>query len=266
MIKSDMNSTTLPVPELKADLEARADEFRTQGYTVVEGVLDAAQIEEARAALDEIFEAESEIGPLRNWHNSTYKVAYMLPQKHALFRSICFGDKTLSLMRLLLGERFVLGSLNGLSMTSGGENQPLHIDQSESVPGVILTINAMHILDEFTPENGSTRLVPGSQNRVWTRGVNPAEFEAETIQLRAPAGSLIAFNGGLWHAGSRNTTPHPRRVLHAFFHRPWVVPQWDYPRSLSPDVVEELTAEQKKLFGFNSRPKWYDSQQHQAVN
>jgi ectoine hydroxylase-related dioxygenase (phytanoyl-CoA dioxygenase family) len=248
-----------------SDLEARADEFRIQGYTVIEGVLDASQIETAKAALDEIFEREREIGPEREWHNSTYKVAYMLPQKHALFRNICFGEKTLSLMRLLLGQRFVLGSLNGLSMTSGGINQPLHIDQEESVPGVILTINAMHILDDFTPENGSTRLIPGSQDRVWIHNANPEEFESETIQLQAPAGSLIAFNGGLWHAGSRNNTPHPRRVLHAFFHQPWVVPQWDYPRSLSPDVVEELSPEQKRLFGFKTRPKWYDSQQHRIM-
>jgi ectoine hydroxylase-related dioxygenase (phytanoyl-CoA dioxygenase family) len=211
MLKNGSNSLS--------NLKARADEFRIQGYTVIEGVLEASQIEAAKAALDEIFEGESEIGPEREWHNSTYKVAYMLPQKHALFRTLCFGKKTLALMKLLLGQRFVLGSLNGLSMTLGGENQPLHIDQQESVPDVILTINAMHILDNSTPENGSTRLIPGSQNRVWSHGLDNdmAQLEAEAIQLRAPAGSLIAFNGGLWHAGSRNSTPHPRRVLHACF-------------------------------------------------
>ena len=70
-------------------LDDHAEAVRSRGYTVVEGVLTTAEVEEARVALDEIFGREKRIGPLRGWHNDVYKVAYMLPQKHPLFRPFC---------------------------------------------------------------------------------------------------------------------------------------------------------------------------------
>ena len=222
-------------------------------------MLDRAQIDEATAALEEIFERERELGPKRGWHNDIYKVSYLLPQKHELFRRFCFNPRVLPLMQMLLGESCVLASLNGLSMTPGGKTQELHIDQNETIAGAVLYVNALHALDDFTRENGCTRIVPFSQDRMFHRGkMDHAAMEKEAIYLEAPAGSLIAYNGGLWHAGSQNTTQKPRRCLHAFFSRPWVRPQWDYTKSLSPDIIAGLTKEQKKLFGFYAQAGWYD--------
>ncbi|HYF48809.1 MAG TPA: phytanoyl-CoA dioxygenase family protein [Planctomycetota bacterium] len=240
-------------------LEDHAQELRTQGYTIVEGVLSREQIDATNEALESIFEREKEIGPIRGWHNQTYKVAYMLPQKHALFRSFCQNERLLPLMQLLLGKNCILASLNGLTMTPGGQSQQLHIDQNETVPGNVLYINALTTLDDFTKENGCTRVVPYSQNRIFKfKQMDHAAAEKEVVYLEAPAGSVIAYNGGLWHAGSQNRTNKPRRAIHPFFCKPWCRPQWDYTRSLTPDVVATLTEEQKRLFGFFAKAGWYD--------
>lgn len=226
---------------------------------MIEGALTTAEVEDARAALNEIFRREGRIGLRRGWHNDVYKVAYMLPQKHRLFRSFCQRDPLLALMRAVLGPGCVVASLNGLTMTPGGRDQGLHMDQEESVPGTILCVNAVHALDDFTRENGCTRLVPGSQERIWTgdaAGIESAE--AEAVFVEAPAGSLIAYSGGLWHAGSRNRTNRDRRAVHAFFAREWMRPHWDFPRSLSSDVVATLTPEQRQLFGFSAAARRYD--------
>ena len=239
-------------------LDEHAHELRTRGYTIIQGVLDSAQISEARSALEDVFEREKEIAPKRGWVNNVYRVAYLLPQKHALFRSFCLSPRLLPLMKTILGENCILASLNGLTMMPGGETQLLHIDQNETIPGSVLYINALHTLDDFTRENGCTRVVPFSQDRLWVKDCDTAPFEKETVYLEAPAGSLIAYNGGLWHAGSQNKTDKPRRAIHAFFSRPWVRPQWDYTRSLSPDVIAGLSEEQKRLFGFYAQAGWYD--------
>ena len=241
-------------------LDDHAQALRSRGYTVIEAILEAEEVAAARAALDTILQREARLAPRRGWHNDVCRIAYALPQKHALFRSFCQREPLLSLMRAVLGPRCVLGSLNGITMVPGGGEQKLHIDQPETVRGLVVTINALHTLDDFTPENGCTRVVPGSQERPWTgdpRGIESAE--AEAVFVEAPAGSLIAYSGGLWHAGSRNRTTRERRAIHAFFAREWMQPQWDFPRSFSRGVVRQLTPEQRQLFGFAAGGLRYDA-------
>jgi ectoine hydroxylase-related dioxygenase (phytanoyl-CoA dioxygenase family) len=247
------------VGRMSVALEAHLAELRSRGYTMLEGVLTPAEVAAARAALEAIFRREERVGRRRGWHNEVYRAAYMLPQKHPLFRSFCQREPLLSLMRAALGARCVLGSLNGLAMTPGGRDQALHIDQEETVPGMIVCVNALHTLDDFRRENGCTRVVPGSQDRIWTGDAAAVErAEAEAVYVEAPAGSLVAYSGGVWHGGSRNRTAAERRAVHAFFAREWMRPHWDFPRSLSPDVAATLTEEQRQLFGFDSRSMRYD--------
>ncbi|MGE0449050.1 MAG: phytanoyl-CoA dioxygenase family protein [Vicinamibacterales bacterium] len=240
--------------------------LESQGYTVLDGMLTPAEIDEARTELDALFRRESRVGALHGWHNDTYRVAYMLPQKHPLFRRLLRNDRLLSFVRAALGPTCILSSMNGFTTTPGGAQQSLHIDQQESVPGTLLTINTLHVLDDFTRDNGCTRLVPGTHNRRWTG--SPADVESaehDAIYIEAPAGSLVAYSGGLWHASSRNRTTRERRVLHAYFARDWVQPEWDFPGSLTGDVVESLTEDERRLMGFCTKTSRYDSRLDRAA-
>jgi len=225
-------------------LDDRVAEFQERGYTVIEGFLDEAQVTEARQALDEVFATG------RSLTNQIYRVAYVLPDQHRLFLSFCQNPRLLTLMEKLLGKEFVVSSLNGFSMTPGGGAQTLHIDQAESVPGTVLTVNALHTIDPFTKENGCTRVVPGSHRRNFRSDFETGAAEKEAIFLEAPAGSLIAYDGGLWHGGSQNRTSFLRRAIHPLFAKSWIRPQWDFSKSLSPKVVAKLSQEQRRLFGF----------------
>src|SRR5206468_7796212 len=119
-------------------------------------------------------------------------------------------------------------SLNGMTMSPGGETQRLHLDQFEHTPGLVVNINATHALDDFTKANGCTRVVPFSQNREIGTRIDHERDERDAVYLEAPAGSVIAFNGGLVHAGSQNTTQGWRRCLHFCYCRPWARTQWDF--------------------------------------
>jgi ectoine hydroxylase-related dioxygenase (phytanoyl-CoA dioxygenase family) len=250
-------------------LEDHAQEIKTRGYTVIENVLDKQQIKSACAALDEIFAREAEIGQKRGWHNRMHMVAFMLLQKDPFFRSFFLGPKVLPLMQMLLGEDCILSSLNGLSMIPGGEPQQLHRD-SLGIPGHVLTINALYTLDDFRRENGCTRVVPGTQDydSQLLGSVDKTDFQAleeKAVYLEAPAGSVIVYNGAIVHGGSGNTTNEPRRALHPFFVRSWIKPQWDIPASLSPQVINELSEEQKKLFGFYSCSRRFDYRTNEVI-
>jgi len=234
-----------------------AQEVKERGYVVVPEVLDGSQITATIEALEQVFHHEREIGKTRGWHNDLYKVAYMLPQKHALFREFPLNPRLLPLMRVALGADCLMSSLNGLTMTPGGDNQKLHRD-APFTPNNVLTINALHCLDPFTRENGATRLIPFSQDRPIDPKTSVEELEKQAIFVEAPAGSLIAYNGGLMHAGSANASGRPRRAIHAFFCRAWVKPQWDYTRSLSQDIIAQMTPDQRSLFAVDHHIPYYD--------
>jgi hypothetical protein len=247
-------------------LEQHLDALRSQGFTVVPGALTATEVHEARGALDEIFWREDAIAPARGWQTRVYRVSYMLPQKHRVFRTIFQKPALLELIRAALGDTCILSSLNGYTTTPGGEEQPLHLDQEQTVPGTLLTINAIHALDDFTRENGCTRLVPGSQERQWTgRAADIEAGEKEAVHIEVPAGSVIAYSGGVWHASGCNRTTGPRRAIHAFFARDWVRPQWNFPGSLSSDVVASLSAGERRLLGFDARSQRYDDETDRLV-
>jgi ectoine hydroxylase-related dioxygenase (phytanoyl-CoA dioxygenase family) len=250
-------NTTLTQPINAIDLDAHVEEFLERGFTVIPGILTDEQVQTGRRLLTELFERERDVATQRGWRNATYQCSYMLPGKHEFFRRLPFNPMTLGFVRKILGDDCILSSLNGLTMAPGGPNQVLHLDQHEHTPGIVININATHTLDDFTKENGATRIVPGSHLRRG-RNRNYSDEEASTIQIEAPAGSLIAFNGGAIHAGSANKTTHLRRCLHAYYTRPWVRPQWDYKRSLTADIVASLNDEERRLFGFSAHEPAYD--------
>jgi ectoine hydroxylase-related dioxygenase (phytanoyl-CoA dioxygenase family) len=128
-----------------------------------------------------------------------------------------------------------------------------------------ININALHALDDFTKENGCTRVVPASHKRAPGTPIDQDRDNAQAIYLEAPAGSLIAFNGGLVHAGSANTTQGWRRCLHAYFTRVWAKPQWDLPRCLPEEITATLSDEQKRLFGFGTNPQVYDLSHNEII-
>ncbi|MBE7465689.1 MAG: phytanoyl-CoA dioxygenase family protein [Planctomycetes bacterium] len=244
---------------------SHVESIRTRGYAVLEGVLDADQLRDARSILDEIFKNEEAFSSERGWKNETYQVAYALPLKHPFYRRFALNPRLFPLMQEILGSDCILASLNGLTMTPGGKTQGLHIDQFETIPGSTLYINALHCLDDFTKEKGSTRVVPGSHDRPFPGRDKMAAFEHEAIQLEAPAGSVIAYNGGLWHAGSQNRTNQPRRAIHAYYSRSWVRPQWDFARSAPPELAAQFSDDEKRLLGFYAQAGLYDLATHQQV-
>jgi ectoine hydroxylase-related dioxygenase (phytanoyl-CoA dioxygenase family) len=77
------------------------------------------------------------------------------------------------------------------------------------------------MLDAFTPENGATRFIPGSQD--WSdpsnRLENPHWNGGTEVLACGEAGSMIIFNASVWHGHTANTTPQARRSIQGYFGR-----------------------------------------------
>ena len=68
-------------------------------------------------------------------------------------------------------------------------------------------------LDDFTLDNGSTQYIPKSHLLLRKPSSHDQELLSSPTTVTAPAGSLITWNGALWHRSSENKTEKPRSCL-----------------------------------------------------
>ena len=155
----------------------------------------------------------------------------------------------------MLGPQVKLSSLNARSAEPGGGAQPLHADMAAVADERGYWVcNALWLLDDYTPDNGALRVVPGSH--CWGR--LPQEALADPLAdhpgqalVTGRAGSLVVLNAHAWHAGTANRTDRPRASVHAFYCRR-DRPQQQYQRGLlRPEVQRSLSAELRDLLALD---------------
>ena len=113
-------------------------------------------------------------------------------------------------------------------------------------------MQAMWILDDFNEKSGGTRFVPGS-HRLTNFAENNVRYENE-FQVIAPRGSLIIFDGGVWHGGSKSHLNSDRWVIINTYCRWFLKQSFDIPRGLPKGIYNQLNLFQKKLLGFDCVP------------
>ena len=103
--------------------------------------------------------------------------------------------------------------------------------------GFCYGVNCLLLVDDVTPENGPTGVLPGSHGleELYTRREN--DLDAIEFRAVAHAGSLLLLDGGVWHSAGFNRSQEPRRVVKMLFTRHWLQPQIDYPAVTSPQVA-----------------------------
>jgi ectoine hydroxylase-related dioxygenase (phytanoyl-CoA dioxygenase family) len=114
--------------------------------------------------------------------------------------------------------------------------------------------NTVWMLDDFTRENGPTRLIPGSHK--W--GTRPQDVledpmapHPQEIMLTGKAGSIAVMNAHMWHAGTANRTRAPRLAMHAFYCR-GDKPQQQYQKQLlRPEVQAAVTGEVRRILALD---------------
>ena len=181
-----------------------------------------------------------------------------LVDKSPLFEQVVLQPDSLSLVQHILGP-FKLSSLNARSANPHSAcRQPLHCDggylPDSRGP---LVANVIWCLDDFTPANGTLRVLPGTH----TAGLLPQDAvddplvnHPEQKMISAKAGSLIVMNAHLWHSGIENRTGLPRRALHAYYCRRDQPQQQFQRRVLSRAVQDVVSAQMRNMLALDDAP------------
>jgi ectoine hydroxylase-related dioxygenase (phytanoyl-CoA dioxygenase family) len=85
-------------------------------------------------------------------------------------------------------------------------------------------VGFIFMIDEFRDDNGATRFVPGSH--LWSEVPQAlledrnrkADYPAQVLAC-APAGSVMLFNGSVWHGHTANRSDEPRRSIQGAYIR-----------------------------------------------
>jgi Phytanoyl-CoA dioxygenase (PhyH) len=203
--------------------EAEKHQLDRDGFLPLTDVVTPEQLDHLRARVDGLMQAEGEqAGTEFRQEPGTERLSDLV-NKGEVF-DVCYTHpRVLASIAHVLTADFKLSSLNYRAALPGQGHQALHADWSEPVAaGHFRVCNSIWLLDDFTEQNGPTRVVPGSHRRGTLprdEMPDPAAAHPDQVTLLAPAGTVVIFNSHLWHGGTENRTRARRRALHAYFCR-----------------------------------------------
>ena len=221
---------------------ATREQLDRDGYAPLYGVLADGQLTRIRTRIAELTAAEGDqAGREVHQEAGTDRLADLV-NKDPVFE-VCFTDpRVLACIAHVLGD-FKLSSLNSRAALPGQGLQALHSEGGPVGLGPYQVCNSIWLLDDFTEDNGATRVVPGSHRlTVSVRDAVPdtAAAHPDEVRLTAPAGTVVVFNSHLWHGGTRNRTGGQRRALHSYFTRRGNAQQLNQREFIRPETLARL--------------------------
>ncbi len=223
--------------------EAQTRQLDEQGFVLLERCMSEDVLRDLRYRLRELFDEEGNLaGSEFRTEAHAHRLANLVDKGDMFRRAILFAP-AVECVRHVLGPEIKLSSLNARSADpDSAAGQPLHVDMN-ALPDErgYWVCNTIWMLDDFTPSNGATRIVPGShrwRERPQQVLADPMGPHPDEVLLTGPAGSIGIMNAHAWHGGTANRTGAPRLAMHAFYCRR-DKPQQQYQRALLRREVQE---------------------------
>ncbi len=193
----------------------RAQDLHQHGFVVLPHLIPGWQADQLARAYDAAVASAAE-NDVREGSTSTRVTDFV--NRGVEFDDIYISRPLLEASYRIIGRPFKLSSFHARTVRPGSGAQELHADVRRDSADWPL-VGFILMVDEFRPDNGATRFVPGSQR--WPHGPEDvsdprADYEGQVLAC-GPAGSLLIFHGSAWHGHTANTSVRPRRSLQGAF-------------------------------------------------
>jgi ectoine hydroxylase-related dioxygenase (phytanoyl-CoA dioxygenase family) len=211
---------------LKPLPEGIARSLDERGFAVVENLLDAATVERLCERIDFLVKKEGAEHAANapsdpEFHKEPGAIRLAdLCNKGEVFDRAWQHPLLVAAAYHVMARPFKLSSLSSREGKAGEGGQGLHADWGErGDPAINHVFIAVWALDAFLPDNGSTRVVPGSHRwpkSAWSE-VQADGRHPQQVVATCPAGSVLLMNSHAWHGGTPNPSGRRRRALHAYY-------------------------------------------------
>lgn len=236
---------------LAQPVDSIVDQIDRDGFAIVRNVVDSDTVAKLKHSLSDCIDED-----LRAWSGRDYVNANMvmnLMTRGSSFVQLLENDVLHSVLTPLLTETCIVYAYTSSSMPPGGTNysRRIHVDCPRFIPGYVTNVGVTLALDDFTHENGAMEVLPGSHRL--PDAPSESEFETGAVHVLPCAGEAIVFNARLWHRGGINKTQKYRHAVTMNVCRSYMRQQFDFPRLVDENVVEQLGERGRRFLGFNVR-------------
>lgn len=204
-------------PDYEFSAEA-SKSLRNVGFTIIPGPVGTTKL----AELSEAYDAAMASGTPEDLKiASTTTRLHDFVNRGAEFDGLYLHPPLLQACHQVIGAPFKLSSMLGRTLRPRTAAQDLHVDISRDSTDLPM-VGFVFMIDEFRHDNGATRFVSGSHT--WLEVPEQvlrdrqAIFKGEIAAIGS-AGSLIIFNGSVWHGHTANTSSEARRSIQGYFVR-----------------------------------------------
>ncbi len=226
-----------------------------KGYVLIKNIISKKECEKIKW----IFNSNlKKYGKKTKIKNSLESVIYNLHNKNDIFLKYIDHKKIIKIIKKALSQ----GSFNNndhivlrqsaIRNPQKGHAQQLHNDTRIAGTNVPLIIQAIWMIDDFTEENGGTRVVPKSQNyKYYPR--NNKKYKSEII-IKGKKGSVLLLNAAMWHGSSKKLNNEDRLGM-IFSYSKWFIKEsFNHTLNTPLKVYKKLNSYQKELLGFKFMP------------
>lgn len=152
-------------------------------------------------------------------------------------------------------DNFQLGSSAAIEILPGEKDQELHRDDDMypiRIPDVEFQVSAMWALDDFTEENGATRVVPGSHDLREFDDITEDDIE----QAVMPRGSVLFYMGSTIHGGGANKSNLPRSGLISTYSLGWLRQEDNQYLCIPREKADSFPEHVRRLLGYQTHGRY----------
>jgi ectoine hydroxylase-related dioxygenase (phytanoyl-CoA dioxygenase family) len=231
--------------------EKVAELLKRDGAVIVDQVISTAEVDAIAAELKPWMDA-TPAGP-DDFSGRRTKRTGGLVARSPLCRDLVMHPLVLGATAKLLerATSFQLHLTQVIAIDPGEPAQPVHRDQwaFDFFPfpkDYEVQCNTIWAMTDFTEENGATRIIPGS-NHFEDR----MQFEEKhTIAAEMKRGSVLFYNGCVYHGGGANRSNATRIGINITYNVSWLRQEENQYLAVPPEIAKTLPIPLLKLIGY----------------